>query len=124
MQKKNTIKLSVRVDMETYNRLCKVCKENESISEIVREYINIGLGIKTTADDIDKISEIIRNQVESVCERPLERLIKIVIKNIKSSEASKYILCSMLKEFSQENTDEIIENAETQAVVYAKNRNG
>jgi predicted CopG family antitoxin len=80
MQKKNTIKLSVRVDMETYNRLCKVCKENESISEIVREYINIGLGIKTTADDIDKISEIIRNQVESVCERPLERLIKIVIK--------------------------------------------
>ena len=124
MQKKNTIKLSVRVDMETYNRLCKVCKENESISEIVREYINIGLGIKTTADDIDKISEIIRNQVESVCERPLERLIKIVIKNIKSSEASKYILCSMLKEFSQENTVEIIENAERQAVVYATNRNG
>ena len=29
MKKKNTIKLSVRVDMETYNRLCKVCKENE-----------------------------------------------------------------------------------------------
>ena len=63
-------------------------------------------------------------QFESVCERPLERLIKIVIKNIKSSEASKYILCSMLKEFSQENTDEIIENAERQAVVYATNRNG
>ncbi|HIS17977.1 MAG TPA: hypothetical protein IAC02_05155 [Candidatus Coprovivens excrementavium] len=123
MKKKNTIKLSVRVDMETYNRLCKVCKENESISEIVREYINIGLGIKTTADDIDKISEIIRNQVESVCEQPLERLIKIVIKNIKSSEASKYILCSMLKEFSQENTDEIIEKAERQAIVYATNRN-
>ena len=123
MKKKNTIKLSVRVDMETYNRLCKVCKENESISEIVREYINIGLGIKTTADDIDKISEIIRNQVESVCEQPLERLIKIVIKNIKSSEASKDILCSMLKEFSQENTDEIIEKAERQAIVYATNRN-
>ena len=30
----------------------------------------------------------------------------------------------MLKEFSQENTDEIIENAERQAVVYATNRNG
>ena len=123
MQKKNTIKLSVRVDTETYNRLCKVCKENESISEIVREYINIGLGIKTTADDIDKISQIIRNQIESVCEQPLERLIKIVIKNIKSSEASKYILCSMLKEFSGQNTAEIIENAERQAVVYATNRN-
>ena len=62
MKKKNTIKLSVRVDMETYNRLCKVCKENESISEIVREYINIGLGIKTTADDIDKILETLEKQ--------------------------------------------------------------
>ena len=124
MQKKDTIKLSVRVDKETYNRLCKVCKQNESISKLIRDYIDIGLGIKTTADDIDKISEIIRHQIESVCEQPLERLIKIVIKNIKSSESSKYILCSLLKEFSQENVNEIIENAERQAVIYATNRGG
>lgn len=124
MQKKDTIKLSVRVDKETYNRLCKVCKQNESISKLIRDYIDIGLGIKTTADDIEKISEIIRHQIESVCEQPLERLIKIVIKNIKSSESSKYILCSLLKEFSQENVNEIIENAERQAVIYATNRGG
>lgn len=124
MQKKDTIKLSVRVDKETYNRLCKVCKQNESISKLIRDYIDIGLGIKTTADDIDKISEILKHQIETVCEQPLERLIKIVIKNIKSSESSKYILCSLLKEFSQENVSEIIENAERQAVVYATNRGG
>lgn len=124
MQKKDTIKLSVRVDKETYNRLCKVCKQNESISKLIRDYIDIGLGIKTTADDIEKISEIIRHQIESVCEQPLERLIKIVIKNIKSSESSKYILCSLLKEFSQENVNEIIENAERQAIIYATNRGG
>src|SRR5574344_1637195 len=124
MQKKDTIKLSVQVDKETYNILCKVCKQNESISKLIRDYIDIGLGIKTTADDIDKISEIIRHQIESVCEQPLERLIKIVIKNIKSSESSKYILCSLLKEFSQENVNEIIENAERQAIIYATNRGG
>lgn len=33
MRTKDTIKLSVRVDRETYNRLCKMCKENESISK-------------------------------------------------------------------------------------------
>ena len=122
MRTKDTIKLSVRVDRETYNRLCKMCKENECISKLVRDYIDIGLGIKSTTEDIDRISEIIRHQVESVCEQPLDRLVKIVIKNIKSSEASKYVIYSLLKEFSQENVDEIIEDAERQAVLYATNR--
>ena len=122
MRTKDTIKLSVRVDRETYNRLCKMCKENESISKLVRDYIDIGLGIKSTTEDIDRISEIIKHQVESVCEQPLDRLVKIVIKNIKSSEASKYVIYSLLKEFSQENVDEIIEDAERKAVLYATNR--
>ena len=122
MRAKDTIKLSVRVDRETYNRLCKMCKENESISKLVRDYIDIGLGIKSTTEDIDRISEIIKHQVESVCEQPLDRLVKIVIKNIKSSEASKYVIYSLLKEFSQENVDEIIEDAERKAVLYATNR--
>lgn len=122
MRTKDTIKLSVRVDRETYNRLCKMCKENESISKLVRDYIDIGLGIKSTTEDIDRISEIIKHQVETVCEQPLERLVKIVIKNIKSSEASKYVIYSLLKEFSQANTDEIIEDAERQAILYATNR--
>ena len=124
MRTKDTIKLSVRVDRETYNRLCKMCKENESISKLVREYIDIGLGIKSTTEDIDRISEIIKRQVEIVCEQPLERLVKIVVKNIKSSEASKYVVYSLLKEFSRENTDEIIEKAERQAIIYATNKVG
>ncbi len=123
MKSKDSIKISVRIDKETYNRLCKVCKEDESISKLVRDYIDIGLGIKSTSDDIDRISEIIRNQIESVCEQPLERLIKIVIKNIKSSETSKNILYELLKEFSQSNPEEIIEKAERQAIIYATNRN-
>ena len=123
MREKNTIKLSVRVDKETYNKLCKMCKsEHDTISQIIREYIDIGLGIKSTTEDIDRISEIIRHQVETVCEQPLDRLVKIVIKNIKSSEASKYVIYSLLKEFSQENVEEIIEDAERQAVLYATNR--
>ena len=120
MRTKDTIKLSVRVDRETYNRLCKMCKENESISKLVREYIDIGLGIKSTTEDIDRISEIIKHQIETVCEQPLERLVK----NIKSSEASKYVVYSLLKEFSRENTDEIIEKAERQAIMYATNKVG
>lgn len=124
MRTKDTIKISVRIDKETYNRLCKICKQNESISKIVRDYINIGLGIKSTTEDIDRISEIIKHQIETVCEQPLERLVKIVIKNIKSSEASKYVIYSLLKEFSQKNTDEVIEKAEKQAIIYASNKVG
>jgi len=122
MKTKDTIKLSIRIDKETYNRLCKVCKENETISKLVRDYIDIGLGIKSTVDDIDKISSIIRHQVQVVCEQPIERLIKILIKNIKSTESSKYVIYSLLKEFSKNNADEIIEKAEKQGVMYATNR--
>ena len=98
MRKQGTIKLSVRVDKETYNKLCKMCKsEHDTISQIIREYIDIGLEIKSTTEDIDRISEIIKHQVEAVCEQPLDRLVKIMIKNIKSSEASKYVIYSLLK---------------------------
>lgn len=123
MKQSYTVKISLRLDKDTYNKLCVISKSNSStISQVIRDYINVGVGLKTTSDDIDRISEIIKRQVENVCEQPIERLIKIVIKNIKSAEASKYILCSLLKEFSNENVDEIIENAETQAIIYATNR--
>ena len=123
MKQSDTVKISLRLDEDTYNKLCVISKSNSStISQVIRDYINVGVGLKTTSDDIDRISEIIKRQVENVCEQPIERLIKIVIKNIKSAEASKYILCSLLKEFSNENVDEIIENAETQAIIYATNR--
>lgn len=123
MKQSDTVKISLRLDKDTYNKLCVISKSNSStISQVIRDYINVGVGLKTTSDDIDRISEIIKRQVENVCEQPIERLIKIVIKNIKSAEASKYILCSLLKEFSNGNVDEIIENAETQAIIYATNR--
>lgn len=123
MSKKETKRISIRVDIDTYKKLCKLSQEEKnSISNIARNYIEVGVGIRSTTEDIDRISEIIKHQVEMVCEQPLERLIKIVIKNIRSSESSKYILCSLLKEFSQNNTDEIIEKAEQQAIIYATNR--
>jgi len=123
MGKKETITYSIRLDKSTYNKLCNAAKEEKSsIAKLVRDYIEVGVGIKSSMEDIDRISEIIKHQVEMVCEQPLERLIKIVIKNIRSSESSKYILCSLLKEFSQNNTDEIIEKAEQQAIIYATNR--
>lgn len=124
MKQSDTVKISLRLDKDTYNKLCVISKSNSStISQVIRDYIDVGVGLRTTSDDIDKISEIIKKQVENVCEQPIERLIKIVIKNIKSTESSKYILCSLLKEFSNENVDEILENAETQAIIYATNRN-
>lgn len=124
MKQSDTVKISLRLDKDTYNKLCVISKSNSStISQVIRDYIDVGVGLRTTSDDIDKISEIIKKQVENVCEQPIERLIKIVIKNIKSTESSKYILCSLLKEFSNGNVDEILENAETQGIIYATNRN-
>lgn len=123
MKQSDTVKISLRLDKDTYNKLCVISKSNSStISQVIRDYIDVGVGLRSTSDDIDRISEIIKKQVENVCEQPIERLIKIVIKNIKSTESSKYILCSLLKEFSNENVDEILENAETQAILYATNR--
>ena len=123
MKQSDTVKISLRLDKDTYNKLCVISKSNSStISQVIRDYIDVGVGLRTTSDDIDRISEIIKKQVENVCEQPIERLIKIVIKNIKSTESSKFILCSLLKEFSNENVDEILENAETQAILYATNR--
>ena len=84
MKQSDTVKISLRLDKDTYNKLCVISKSNSStISQVIRDYIDVGVGLRTSSDDIDRISEIIKKQVENVCEQPIERLIKIVINRIK-----------------------------------------
>lgn len=123
MKQNEKIRVSLWIKKVSYDELCKLCnKDDKTISKIMRGFIEDGLSMKANIEDIDRITEIIRRQLEIVCEEPIERMIKVTVKNIKSSEASKQVLYSLLKEFSNQNTDEIIEKAEQQAGLYASNR--
>ena len=122
-KKKETVKISVRILKEDYEKLCKLStNDNKGISQIVRDFIEDGLKIKANTEDIEKITAIIKKQMEIVCVSPIDRMIKIIIKNIKSTEANKQVTYELLKEFTKQNSDEIIEKAEQLAGVYASNK--
>jgi len=125
MNKNEKIRVSLWITKNTYDQLCKLCnKDDKTISKLMRGYIEDGLSMKANSQDVDRITEVIRHQIEIVCEEPIERMIKVTVKNIKSAEAGKQVIYALLKELSNQNTDEIIEKAEQQAGLYASNRVG
>lgn len=111
--------VSLRIESDLYNQLCKVAnKENVAISKLIRSFIKEGVSIKVASEDVDRISDIIEEQLEITLEKYMNRIIAMLSKNIKSAEASKQATYNLIREFSNNNAEEIIEKCELLAVEY------
>ena len=116
---KEKIMVSLRIESDLYNQLCKVAnKENVAISKLIRSFIKEGVSIKVASEDVDRISDIIEEQLEITLEKYMNRIIAMLSKNIKSAEASKQATYNLIREFSNNNAEEIIEKCELLAVEY------
>lgn len=115
--------VSLRIEKSLYNQLCKISsKENVAISKLIRNYIKDGVNIEVMSENADKLADIIQEQLEMTLDRYMNRIIAMLSKNIKSAEAGKQATYNLLKEFSNRNTDEIIEKCELLAVEYNSNK--
>lgn len=115
--------VSLRIEKSVYNQLCKIAsKENIAISKLIRNYIKDGVNIKVASEDADRLVDIIQEQLEMILDRYMNRLIAMLSKNIKSSEAGKQATYNLLREFSNKNAEEIIEKCELLAVEYNSNK--
>lgn len=113
------IMVSLRIEKNLYNQLCKIAsKENVAISKLIRNYIKDGVNVKVASEDADRLADIIQQQLEMTLDGYMNRLIAMLSKNIKSSEAGKQATYNLLREFSNNNPEEIIEKCELLAVEY------
>ena len=120
---KEKIMVSLRIEKNVYNQLCKIAsKENIAISKLIRNYIKDGVNIKVASEDADRLVDIIQEQLEMILDRYMNRLIAMLSKNTKSSEAGKQATYNLLREFSNKNAEEIIEKCELLAIEYNSNK--
>lgn len=111
--------ITIRVDNNLYNQIYKVASlENITVSTLIRKYINEGIRDKVILEDSERLTSIIQQQLELTLDGYMNRIIAMISKNIKSSEAGKQATYNLLREFSNKNTEEIIEKCELLAIEY------
>lgn len=75
------VRLSFALTEDMKDSLEKIAiKENITTSELIRKYINQGMSIDKTTDDIDFIRRNIREEIDSAMKPKMNRIIKLLVK--------------------------------------------
>ena len=87
-------KISLWIEQDTYKSIQQLAaRQNTTCSHIIRQLLDKALGIEAVKQDIDYIRTSIRNELESILEPAINRIIKISVKSGIASSAA-YFLCA------------------------------
>lgn len=93
-----------------------------SIANIVREAIELYENIETLNTNIDKICEIIDMQLERSLKKNLDRIIKLIVKGVISSESANHNTAEILANMNNVDINEIKNTAYHYAINYLQKR--
>lgn len=120
-------RINVTFDTDTYEKIRAIAhKQNRDMSDVVREWAVSGLNGKLGADNIDLITQIIRDQLKAVMQPQIERLASIEAKTCIQASAAYYLTAEVLSKFVPEeyleNYYEVTEAARRKGVEYLKRK--
>ena len=118
---KRTFHLSGKLD----EQLLKYCaKKNKSTSDAVRGFVEKGLAIESYTEEQDMLRKMIREELMSVQEKQIERLIKLELKSAMASGTALFLLLKFIgDEYSEEaSLENILANAKHMAHVHLQQR--
>lgn len=95
-----------------------------SIATIVREAIDMYQNVDALNTNIDKICEIIDKQMERSFKRYLDRVIKLIIKGVISSESANHNVAEILASINNVDINEVKSTAYHYAINYLQKRGG
>ena len=95
-----------------------------SIATIVRNAIDMYQNVEALNTNIDKICEIIDKQMERSFKRYLDRVIKLIVKNVISSESSNHNTAEILATINNVDINEVKNTAYHYAINYLQKRGG
>lgn len=93
-----------------------------SISTIVREAIEMYENVETLNTNIDKICEIIDMQLERSLKKNLDRIIKLIVKGVISSESANHNTAEILANMNNIDINEVKNTAYHYAINYLQKR--
>lgn len=125
--RENTKRINVTYDIETYNKIERIAhKENKSMSDVVREWTCQGLNGTLTASNLDILVPIIREQLQSVLDPKMERMIALQAKTCIQASTSTYLAADAILKFvppgQRTEVKESYDAAKRQAIIYMKSK--
>jgi hypothetical protein len=129
MEDKCFYKTTLRLDKKTYERLNEIAmNRDESLSSIMREYIDKGLAKDFVASSEDLIAPIIREVLQSTLKPSVERLARLESKSGHMAATAAFLnvqaLMDLVPKENRRNVKEMYDKARKMAVAYMKNKTG
>jgi hypothetical protein len=118
-----TVQITVKVKEPLLKDLQKVArKSGVSLAELVRGYIDKGMGIDAAKADIDFVRQQIREELSAQLKPAVERIVKLTIKSGIASAAGYFLNASALSEFispaRQREYEEVLAESKKLGVYY------
>lgn len=98
--------------------------ESTSISSIARQCVDMYMNVETLNTNIDKICEIIDTQIERSFKKNLDRVIKLLVKDVISSESANHNTAEILSSIKRIDIKEVKDTAYHYATNYLQKRGG
>lgn len=124
--KKPTQKRSINFTTETLETLDKLAAKNHTTtSELVRGYVEKGLSIEGSREDIDFIARIIRqeitavyhvDEIKAIADHDTDRLAKMLMKIGKINGAIFFLLIKVLMNLANEGSEDDFDQMLSEAV--------
>lgn len=124
--KKPTQKRSINFTARTLEALDKLAARNHTTtSELVRGYVEKGLSIEGSREDIDFIARIIRqeltavyhvDEIKAIADRDTDRIAKMLMKIGKINGAIFFLLIKVLMNLANEGSEDDFDQMVSQAV--------
>lgn len=123
--KENRHTLQILFTTEEYENLKRYAAKNQqSMSEVARNFVKQGLDGNLTEENLDFITPIIREQVKSVMTPMVERLAIMTSKTCIQAGAAAYLSAEALSKYvpieQQQNFVESYDSARKKAIQYLK----
>lgn len=96
--------------------------DSTSISSLTRQAIDLYENVESLNTNIDKICEIIDMQIERSFKKNLDRVIKLLVKDVISSESANHNTAEILSSMKRIDIKEVKDTAYHYATNYLKKR--
>jgi hypothetical protein len=122
-KQESTVQITVKVKEPLYKDLQKLArKAGMSLAELVRGYIDKGMGLDAAKADIDFVRQNIREEIAAQLKPAVERMVKLTVKSGIVSAAGYFLCASALSEFippsRQREYEEVLVESKKMGVIY------
>lgn len=127
MDQRKTRRINVPFDEQTYMQIKAIADRNDvSLSEVVRQWSYEGLNGQVSADNLDLITKIIREQLSAILQPKIERLAALSAKTCTISATSTFLTAETISKFvppgKTEDMKAVYEKAKQKGILYTQNR--